>query len=157
MQDIFATVRPKLLTAIAVYHGVLALSAVVAGLTLVAPINSYAIVRAVLWIVPLAYGLMPFPSHSIVWQLAWFPLSFLAACGLWFLRPWGRIVSIVLSIAWILDGIPYFVLRALPQSNPVTFSAAMHQGIKIVFGALIISYLSRASVKLLFHQRDTAA
>ena len=84
-------------------------------------------------------------------------LGGLASFGLWHLRSWGRILSIILGISWILAAIPYFVVGALsPQTHSFEFSVTAHNLVKIAAGTLIVCYLFQAKIKVLFRQHQSA-
>ena len=106
-----------------------------------------ALSAATLWKIALGWV-----HQSPVWAVVWLVCSAGAVVGLVWLRPWGRRLAIVTS--WLLIASTLAISGLLVVGKQplagllVTFSTACHY--------LMIRYLSRPAVKMLFSIQHTA-
>ncbi len=73
-----------------------------------------------------------------------------AAYGLWTLKPWGRIMTIVLSVCMTLLWLVAWTIppKAGPRTGPYSLIVVF------VITAIIVGYLSRSSVMLAFSEQN---
>ena len=90
-------------------------------------------------------------EQSLLWPLTWLTLSVGAMCGLPLLKPWGRVLAIWTSVLLLLVTLAIAGL-SVRSGHPLggllaAFIAGTH--------ALVIRYLQRPAVKVLFAQGTT--
>ena len=89
-------------------------------------------------------------DRPILWPLAWLALAFSTMCGLALLKPWGRGLAVVGSVAMALVTLTLAGLL-VAGGHPIgallaTLAASVH--------AIVIRYLNRPSVKVCFSMRN---